>query len=91
MILFFVFRLNIFTSKISNLLLPLGAEGVGGFESYPTSEIPNKYIYDAFLMISLSILLLLFFVTFWLFIRVNRRFTKAVILQVCKIVREISR
>ena len=25
----FCFRLNIFTSKISNLLLPLGAEGLG--------------------------------------------------------------
>ena len=43
------------------MLLPLGDEGTGGFESYPTSEIPNKYIYDAFLMIYLSILLLLFF------------------------------
>ena len=30
-------------------------------ESYPTNDIPNKYIYDAFLMIYLSILLLLFF------------------------------
>ena len=61
MILFFVFRLNIFTSKVSNLLLPLRAEGAGGFESYSTSQIPNKYIYDALLMIYLSILLLLFF------------------------------
>ena len=33
----------------------------GGCESYATSEIPNKYIYDAFLMIYLSILSLLFF------------------------------
>ena len=32
----------------------------GGCESYATSEIPNKYIYDAFLMIYLSILLLFF-------------------------------
>ena len=64
MILFFVFRLNIFTSKVSNLLLPLGGEGTWSFESYPTSEIPNKYIYDAFLMIYLSILLLLFFAPF---------------------------
>ena len=29
MILFFVFRLNIFTSKISNLLLPLGSKRPG--------------------------------------------------------------
>ena len=55
MILFFVFRLNIFTIKVSNLLLPLGAEGAGGFESYPTSEIPNKYIYDVFLITYFSI------------------------------------
>ena len=47
---FFVFRLNTFTSKFSNLLLPLGAELAGGFVSYATSEIPNQYIYDAFLM-----------------------------------------
>ena len=62
-IFFYCFRLNIFTSKISNLLLPLGveeAEGAGGRESYPTSDIPYKYIYDAFLMIYLSILMLFF-------------------------------
>ena len=47
----FVFRLNTFTSKVSNLLLRLGAEGTGDFESYPTSEIPNKYIYDAMMHI----------------------------------------
>ena len=64
MILFFVFRLNIFTSKVSNLLLRLGTEGFGGFESYPTSETPNICIYYAFLMIYLSILLLLFFAPF---------------------------
>ena len=29
------------------------AEGAVGCESYPTSEITNKYIYDAFLMIDL--------------------------------------
>ena len=79
MILFFVFSLNIFTIKVSNLLLPLEDEGAWVFESYPTSEIPNKYIYDGFLMIYLSILLLLFF-TFWHFKGVNCRFGKAVIL-----------
>ena len=79
MILFFVFRLNGFTSKV------LGAEGAVGLEFYPTSEIRNKYIYDAFLMIYLSILLLLFLVTFWHFKGVNWR---AVILKFCKIVRE---
>ena len=61
MILFFVFRLNIFTSKVSNLLLPLETEEAGAFESYPTSEIPNKYIYDNFSMFYLSILLLFLF------------------------------
>ena len=61
MILLVVFRLNAFTSKVSNLLLSLGAEGAGGFESYPASEITNKYIYDAFLITYLPILLLLFF------------------------------
>ena len=59
MILVFVSRLNSFTSKVSNSLLPFGTEGAEGFESYPTSEISNKYIYDAFLMIYLSVLLLL--------------------------------
>ena len=45
------FRLNTFTSKISDLLLPLEAEGVRVRESYPPSDTANKYIYDAFLMI----------------------------------------
>ena len=46
---------------ISDFLLPLGTEGAGDCESYPHKDITNKYIYDAFLMICLSILLLLFF------------------------------
>ena len=54
------FRLNIFTSKIANLLLSLGADVAGGHEYYTVNDIPNKYIYDDFLMIYLSILLLLF-------------------------------
>ena len=37
------------------------AEWTGSFKSDPTSEIPNKYIHDAFLMIYFSFLLLLFF------------------------------
>ena len=53
-------RLNIFTSKISDLLLPLEDEGNGGREFFQPNGITNKYIYDAFLMIYLSILLLLF-------------------------------
>ena len=57
----YCFRLNIFTSKILDLLLPLGVEGTEGRESYPPSDITDKYIYDAFLMICLSNLLLLFF------------------------------
>ena len=61
MTLFFAFRLNIFASKVSNLLIPLETEGAGRFESYPTSETPNKYIYDVFSMIYLSILMLLLF------------------------------
>ena len=64
LILCFVFRLNICKSKVLNLLLPLGAEGAGGSESCTTSEIPNKHIYDAFLMIYLSVVLLLFFSLF---------------------------
>ena len=64
LILFFVLRLNICISKVLNLLLPLGVKGARGFESYTTSEIPSKYIYDAFLMIYLSILMLLFFYLF---------------------------
>ena len=50
---------HIFTSKILDLLLPLGTEGAGGRESYPPNDITN--IYDAFLVIYLSVLLLLFF------------------------------
>ena len=58
----------IVTSRISNILLSLwgegggggGAEGTGGREYYPTNDIPNKYMYDAILIIYLSILLLCF-------------------------------
>ena len=32
----------------------------GDSESFPTNDIPNKYIYDAFLMIYDAILLLFF-------------------------------
>ena len=35
------------------MLLPLRVERASGFESYATSEITNKYIYDVFLMIYL--------------------------------------
>ena len=50
------------------------AEGAGGRESYPTSDIPNKYIYDAFLMIYLAIFLLLFhFLLLQLLIRDSQR------------------
>ena len=57
LILVFVFRLNIFASKVLNLLLSLEAEGAWGLESFSTSEIPN----DVFLMIYFSILLLFLF------------------------------
>ena len=51
---FFCFRINIFESKTSNLLYGLKEpEGTVGCKSYSTSEIPNKYIYDAFPMIYL--------------------------------------
>ena len=59
----YCFRLNIFTSNISNLLLPLWdekAEETGGSESYPTNDMPNEDIYDAFLMIHLSASFLFF-------------------------------
>ena len=62
-------------SKISDLLSPLGNEGAGSRKCYPPSDITNKYIYDTFLMIYLSILLLLFFNFL-----VLQRFTKSVIL-----------
>ena len=55
--------MKIFTSNGSNLLLPLGAVGAEAArdcKSYPNSNIPNKYIYDVFLIFYLSILLLLF-------------------------------
>ena len=35
----YCFILNIFTSKISDLLLPLGTEGARGRESYPRNDI----------------------------------------------------
>ena len=57
----YCFILNIFKSKIPDLLLPLGTERAGGHESYPPNDVTNKHVYDAFLMIFLSILLLLFF------------------------------
>ena len=57
----YCFILNIFKSKIPDLLLPLGTEGARGHESYPPNDVTNKHVYDAFLMIFLSILLLLFF------------------------------
>ena len=40
----FCFRLNIFTIKISNLLLPLLGELTGAVNL----DISNKYIYDVF-------------------------------------------
>ena len=45
---------------MSNLLLAFGVKEAGEREYYPTNDIPNKYIFDTFLMIYLSILLLLF-------------------------------
>ena len=52
----------------------------------PSNDIPSICIYDAFLMICLSILLLFIHnLVLW------RRFAKAVILQYCKSVRESSR
>ena len=83
MILFLVFRLNTFTSNVSNLLLPLESEGAGGFEAYPNSEIPNKYTHDAFLMTYLPIffvVVVVVFFTFWHFKGFNRRSRKALIL-----------
>ena len=48
----FCFRLNIFTIKISNLLLPL----LGQLTGAVNLDISNKYIYDvSFSMIYLSI------------------------------------
>ena len=51
--------------------------------------MPSEDIYDDFLMIYLSASFLFF--TFFYFKGVNQKFTKAVILQFCKAVRESSR
>ena len=84
MILFFVFRLDTFKSKVSNLLLTLGAKGAVGFKSYPTSEIPSKYIYDAYNDLFTYFVAVFFVVvvvfTFCHFRGSSRRSTKAVIL-----------
>ena len=37
------FRLNIFTNKISDLLLPLENERAESRESYPHNDITNEY------------------------------------------------
>ena len=55
------FRLNIFTHKISDLLLPLGTEGAWDRESCLPNDITNKYIYNALLIVYLSILLFFHF------------------------------
>ena len=80
-VLFCCLGLNIFTSKISNLLLPLWTKGQGPQTGY------THYIYDAFLVIYLSIFVVVVFIvvfvvffTFWCFKGLNRRFTKSVIL-----------
>ena len=47
----YYFILNIFTSKITNLLFLLGAEGGGGGGGGGGGvgrDMPNKYIYDIF-------------------------------------------
>ena len=82
----YCFRLNVFTSKILNLLLPLVAEEAGGYEYSPTNVILNKYIYVDFLMIYLSILFVLFD-----FLVLQRSFLKAVNRQSYTTVRESSR
>ena len=42
LILFIVLDQIFFSSKISNLLFPLAADGAEGRESYPINDIPNK-------------------------------------------------
>ena len=73
--------LNIFTSKISNLLLPLWTKGQGPQTGY------THYIYDASLEMYLSIFVVVVFIvvfvvffTFWCLKGLNRRFTKSVIM-----------
>ena len=82
-------------SKISNLLLSLGAKRVGGCESYPTSEIPKicSYLWcffnNLFIFSFFFFFLFIFFLLLLLFFRflvlevlegINQRFAKAVIL-----------
>ena len=52
--------MKICTRKVLNLLLPFGAKETEGFESYTTSETPNQYIYDAFLMIYFFVVVAVF-------------------------------
>ena len=80
----YCFRLNTFTNKISDLLLPLGTERAGGRESYPPNDIGNKYIYDAFfndLFIYFVIVVFPFFGTSEVLIRDSQK------LQFCNFVR----
>ena len=70
--------MNIFTSKVSNLLLPLGPKGPGPLNQlmrYPIN-ISMMLFYDLFIYFFVAV----FFFTFWHFKEINRRLTKAVIL-----------
>ena len=73
----FCFRLNISTSKFSNLLLPFGAEEAGGCESCPTIEIPSKYYLWCFFS---DLFIYFVVVVFSLFGISKELITKAVIL-----------
>ena len=68
--------LNIFTSKISNLLLPLWTKGQGLQTGY------THYIYDAIFVVVVFIVFffVVVFFTFWCFKGLNWRLTKSVIL-----------
>ena len=86
----FTFSDKYLTSKISNLLLPLWAEGFGGRESCSANDIPNKYICEVFLK-RFIYWFCCCFSTFWYFKGFNQRLKKAVIPQFCKTVCERER
>ena len=86
----FTFLDKYFTSKISNLLFPLWAEGFGGCESCSANDISNKCICEVFLK-RFIYRFCCCFSTFWYSKGFNQRLKKAVVLQLCKAVRERER
>ena len=77
---FFVFRMNIFTSTVSNLLLPLGPKGPGALNLTQLMRYPINTSMMLFYDLFIYFLVVVVFFTFCHFKEINRRLTKAVIL-----------